>query len=241
MIPQADIFVNAPNRKTGGQLCSRLHSDYLSSIVIDDKENQMLHFPFTNFPPYGVKAIAIDTELFVKSAPRQVETKSLERYLLGDRFCEIREVELINQANLLRSNTPKETAKKIFLWVSTVLKKTGYQKSERGALWGLRNKEGDCTEFMHLFIALCRINGIAARGVSGYRVVSDTRLSPSDYHDWAQIFLDGRWQIADPYYNVFLEKEEEYVAFRVHGPQREENFFHRWQSSDPRLKVVMTK
>lgn len=241
MIPQADIWVNVPNRKTGGQFCLRLHSDYLSSLGSDEKENQVLHFSFTDFPPYGVKAIAIEATLLMEAIPRQVETTSLKQYLSADRFCEIKEEELIKQAKVFASGTPKERAEKIFLWVSSVLKKTGYQKNERGALWTLRNKEGDCTEFMHLYIALCRINGIPARGVNGYRVTADSRLHSYDYHDWAQIVIDGRWQIADPYYKVFLEKAEEYVAFRVHGPQREEGFFHRWQSSDPRLNVVMTE
>ena len=44
----------------------------------------------------------------------------------------------------------------------------GYIKNDRGALYALKTKEGDCTEFMHLFVALCRANKIPARCIGGY-------------------------------------------------------------------------
>ena len=97
------------------------------------------------------------------------------------------------------------------------MKDDGYSARDRGALYALREKKGDCTEFMYLFVALCRRAQIPARGLGGYVCPKNMILRPTDYHNWAEFYADGRWYIADPYRKVFMPQTLEYVATRIIG------------------------
>ena len=53
---------------------------------------------------------------------------------------------------------------------------------------------GVCRDFAHLAITLCRAADIPARAVSAYA----WRLDPPDLHAVVEVFLGGRWWLADP-------------------------------------------
>lgn len=53
---------------------------------------------------------------------------------------------------------------------------------------------GVCRDFTHLAVTLCRAADIPARAVSAYA----WRLQPADMHAVVEVFLDGRWWLADP-------------------------------------------
>ena len=53
---------------------------------------------------------------------------------------------------------------------------------------------GVCRDFTHLAISLCRAADIPARAVSAYA----WRLDPPDLHAVVEVFLEGRWRLADP-------------------------------------------
>lgn len=53
---------------------------------------------------------------------------------------------------------------------------------------------GVCRDFTHLAISLCRAADIPARAVSAYA----WRLDPPDLHAVLEVFLEGRWRLADP-------------------------------------------
>jgi transglutaminase-like putative cysteine protease len=240
-IAHAIIDVAGPGPRFSGQTDGHIESIPESSLHYDTFNNRILRFSFTDFPPYGTKAISISVHLELDAAlPGKTEAVP-EEYLSADMYCETGNNDLVALAKNLKGENAEATAADIFRWVSTNLEKTGYSLKERGAAWAYAGKKGDCSEFMHLFITLCRINDIPAQAVSGFRVKRDSHLDPDDFHDWARVFLNGRWRIADPYYNVFGEQEQLYIAFRFHGPRREEDFFHRWRASDSRLKISMTK
>ncbi len=102
------------------------------------------------------------------------------------------------------------------------------QDYERGALWALENKTGDCSEYSYLFVALCRATGIPARIQTGFGfpLVGETL---ENGHMWAEYYLeeygwtpvDATWKLFDqldfrhfnslqsisnivPYSNIFL-------------------------------------
>jgi transglutaminase-like putative cysteine protease len=53
---------------------------------------------------------------------------------------------------------------------------------------------GVCRDYAHLAITLCRAAEIPARAVSAYA----WRLDPPDLHAVVEVFLEGRWRLADP-------------------------------------------
>ena len=92
--------------------------------------------------------------------------------------------------------------------------KAGYAPEDFGALYALRQRRGDCSEYACLVVALCRAAGIPARMVEGY--VSDRSFAPKpmDFHDWAEVLVDGQWRVVDAQKGALLEKEALYIAFR---------------------------
>ncbi|MCJ7720162.1 MAG: transglutaminase-like domain-containing protein [Candidatus Hadarchaeum sp.] len=66
------------------------------------------------------------------------------------------------------------------------------QTAEHSALWADNNKIGDCSEFTHLFSALCRAAGIPTMFVSGYGYNPQKGSNLAAHgHAWAFIYLPG--------------------------------------------------
>jgi transglutaminase-like putative cysteine protease len=82
----------------------------------------------------------------------------------------------------------------IFNWVRDNLSYSFYYNTNYGAVGALNAGTGNCVDTAHLLIALERAAGIPARYVHGYAQFS----SGSWYgHVWSEIFVDGRWIVAD--------------------------------------------
>jgi len=79
-------------------------------------------------------------------------------------------------------------AKAIFDFVENYLTYVA-QTEAHSALWAYNNRVGDCSEFTHLFSALCRAAGIPTRFVSGFGYDSETEEATP--HAFAFIYLPG--------------------------------------------------
>ena len=55
-----------------------------------------------------------------------------------------------------------------------------------------RQKRGSCADFAHLFLALCRASGLAARYVAGFNPAE------GQMHAWAEVLLENYWHAFDP-------------------------------------------
>ncbi|HEX8463406.1 MAG TPA: transglutaminase family protein [Abditibacterium sp.] len=51
---------------------------------------------------------------------------------------------------------------------------------------------GNCADFAHVFLSLCRCSGMMARYVAGFN------LSQGQMHAWAEVWSDGAWHAFDP-------------------------------------------
>jgi transglutaminase-like putative cysteine protease len=133
------------------------------------------------------------------------------------------------------------TAGMINEWVARHIRYTGYAREDRGALYALNSGRGDCTEYMYLFVALCRTKGIPARGVCGYVCENGGVLKPSGYHNWAEFYDQGAWRIADPQKKVFMRNGDQYIAMRIIN-RAERDFgggLHRFRFAGEGLSVKM--
>src|SRR5437868_14904954 len=90
-----------------------------------------------------------------------------------------------------------------------------YIPKDRGALYALTERTGDCTEFAYLLTALSRADDIPARPIGGYVFKGNAVVKAVDYHNWMEFFVDGYWQIADAQRQVFMQSESDYVAMRI--------------------------
>jgi hypothetical protein len=84
-----------------------------------------------------------------------------------------------------------------------------------GAKYAVDKRRGDCTEYAYLVTALARVNGIVARPLGGY--VMDRNGSPKadEYHNWAEVYVDGSWRLIDAQKENNQTNIEQYVAMQV--------------------------
>jgi transglutaminase-like putative cysteine protease len=146
------------------------------------------------------------------------------------------------QAQYLAAETPLDTVRNIYQWVAEHLDYTGPSGKDRGALHALQTGQGDCTDAAYLVAALCRASGIAARCVGGYVCSQDKNLRAREFHNWAEFWADGRWQVADPVNRCFADRATTYIITRIwqvedsgHTPE----FFWRHRLEGTNLAVRM--
>ena len=144
-------------------------------------------------------------------------------------------------ARQLSGQTPQALARSAFEWTAANIQHSGYLPQDRGTLYALTERRGDCTEFMYLFMALARANGIPARGIAGYVQRDNGVLRAANYHNWAEFYLDGRWQIADPQERVFMAGTADYIAFRLLDATAQTGVAprHRFHFEGDGLRVTM--
>lgn len=215
MVKEAEFWAYAPVKQTGTQCCGRLESSHPCRLITDDSGNQILHFTFDNIAPYTTRIISIKADLLVSVKPNPIPVRNPQSFLRTEKYIESDDPSLRNLALKLKARESLKTAEKVFHWVANNIRHAGYLKNDRGALYALKNKVGDCTEFMYLFAALCRANGIPARCIAGYICRESSPLKPTGYHNWAEFYEDGTWRIADPQNRVFMKDHSNYIAMKL--------------------------
>jgi transglutaminase-like putative cysteine protease len=215
LVNQAELWVNAPVAETSTQRVTKISSSHFYDIVGDDAGNRIFHYTFDNLPPYASKVITIRADLLMRERPqRRIRVKNAV-YLLEEPFIETDDLLIRRLALSLKAGNPRATAKNIYRWITGNIRYVGYIKNNHGARHALQTKQGDCTELMYLFVALCRAAGVPARGIAGYHCPESTALDPSQYHNWAEFYAEGCWWLCDPQKRVFMQQAADYVALRV--------------------------
>lgn len=216
LLPQAELWVCAPLRKTSTQELLHLDTSRPCEERTDQLGNHLLRFVFSNMPPYALQIVTIEATLALKEKPGRMQVEK-GRWLKAELLFEYDDEAFKRLAPEFPGVASEQTARTIYDWVRRELHNAGFDWSDRGALYALQHKRGDSTEYATLFAALCRRSGIPARVLGGYRTGKNKTLEPVWYRHWAEIYLDGKWIIADPQAGLFNKKTRQYVALRVLG------------------------
>lgn len=214
-VNRAELWVTAPVAETSTQRVTKISSSHLYDVEGDDIGNRIFHYTFDNLPPYASRVITVRAELLMRERPLQSVRVNNEIYLVEEPFIEIDDPQIRHLAMSLKAGNHLATAEKIFHWIADNIRYVGYVKKNRGARQTLQTKQGDCTELMYLFVALCRAAGVPARGIAGYHCPESAALDPAQYHNWAEFYAEGRWRLCDPQKRVFMQQNADYVALRV--------------------------
>jgi transglutaminase-like putative cysteine protease len=115
-------------------------------------------------------------------------------------------------------------------WLTTVntavMRAIGYTRRDEH---GIQTAEttldlgtGSCRDFAALLVDLCRLNGVAARFVSGYLYEpppeDPARAAPTAMHAWTEVYLPGGgWRGLDPTRGIFCDDAFVPVAHAVRG------------------------
>ena len=241
LLKEAEFWTYGPVKQTSTQRCVKLDMSHPYQLILDDLGNQILYFRLENLPPHATRLITIKASLELSDTSNPSPLPNVEPFLRSEKYIESGHPEIAQLARKFESATPRKTAESMFRWVADNIHYTGYLRNSQGALYALRKKRGDCTEYMYLFTALCRANKIPARGIGGYVCSESSILNPASYHNWAEFYEEGAWRISDPQENVFMERLSHYIAMRIIGdssrnPMGEFNRF-RFAGDDVDVKM----
>jgi hypothetical protein len=241
VLSKADFWTYAPLPGNSIQNRISLESSQPYELISDKQGNQVMHITLHNVAPFAASVVTIKAKLTMQKTPKLAQVKNPRSYLSSEKYIESDNPEIKKLAQSLKGKTAKATAEKAFNWVYANIKYDGYSSYDRGALYALKQKKGDCSEFTYLLVALCRDNGIPARAIGGYICPENAILSPEKYHNWAELYLDGAWQIADPQNNLFLKGQANYIAMRIINDDKNSpmNDYHRFRFAGEGLKVKM--
>jgi hypothetical protein len=239
VIENAEFWCFAPVKKTATQVCRTITSSHGYNLVTDSFGNQILHYTLDLMPPYGSKIITVTANLNLSDSFNTIDAGDLKLFLKPRKYMETDHPDIIRTAEKFTTPDTLETARKAFDWIAGNLKYAGYISRDRGALYALKNKKGDCTESMYLFAAFCRVNNIPARCMGGYTCRENAILKPSGLHNWAEMFHGGTWKLVDPQKKAFMKNLSHYIATRIIDESLDKKRFQRFRFKGQGLRVKM--
>jgi transglutaminase-like putative cysteine protease len=236
-IKEAKISAFVPVEQTGTQQCAKITASHAFNVQKDSLGNQSIQLQWPIYPPLSTNLITVQSKIQIWNKPSREEFLSAKDFLNAERYIESNDDQIRQQAASLKAGSTLQTAQNIFNWVAGHVIDKGYVHNNRGAVYALKYGKGDCTEFAFLFVALCRASGIPARPMAGFICSHSMVVDLSDYHNWAEFYLDGRWYIADPQYKRFMSSTPYYIAFQNIRPSIGLNGFMIGKTAEMGLKV----
>jgi hypothetical protein len=234
------LWLYAPLADGPAQKLLRVSCTLAHEQLADPLGHTLLKLPLPPMAPWGTKVLALGFEVAMRRAPLPSALDDPRPWLLPERYIEVDDARIREAALALKRATATETAQAIYESVRTRLQYAGYVADDLGALQALRQGRGDCTEYAFLAVALARANGIPARMVGGYVTEGSAAPRAEEYHNWAELYLDGTWRLLDAQKEHWLAPSEQYVAFRLYRDEAVNpvGLAHRFRM-DGRLRVRM--
>jgi len=241
VIEKAELWAHAPVKQTASQRCVDLTANYPFELISDKDGNQVLYFTFERLAPYASRIITIKADLLVSRSANPIAAEPEASDRQPEKYIESDHPSIRRAAAKLQESDEIKTINAVFDWVASHVRYNGYAAQDRGALYALKHKKGDCTEYMDLFVALSRANGLPARRIGGYICPENAVLKARDYHNWGEFYENGIWQIADPQHNVLMRNQNNYIAMRIIRASGDNPLgtFNRFRFKGEGLKVKM--
>ncbi len=231
----------APVRQTSSQLVKSLYATHPYTLSVDRFGNQVMEFVIDALPPYGSKVITVTAAMQLSTTPNRLEVDVAD-YLSNSELLDIDHPDIVAEATRLSAKSEIPLGEVVYKWVSENLRYSGFEKDDKGALYALQTKSGDCTEYSQLVTALLRQQGIPARAVGGFVTGKAQQvLRAADYHNWTEYLAAEGWVLADAQKKVHNSTYEKYIAFRIIEKDAGDPMSnsHRFLAFDPRLSVSM--
>jgi len=197
------------------------------------EREKFLRFPFDDgsqqLVQVGDDFVVVQTNSLVFKEKRAlalpIKEEKIQSYLQPTTFCQSDDPQIQNVARDIIGDERNSwrAAKLIARWVNQALQ-PNYDVGFASAREVLKARQGDCSEFTVLTVALCRAVGIPARAAVG--IMSAGGLFA--YHMWPEVYV-GRWLNLDPKWLVVDKDTGELVTDATHlkfGRSRlDENLF----------------
>lgn len=241
----AEFRAYAPVKQTAHQKTEKIKASSKYDLEVDELGNQIMEFHIPFLAPHASKVITVTAKLKMSSEPNKFAEKQNpnEMFLEAEQNLEAQDKQIKKLAKQLKTDGASSTAKSIYDWINKNINYAGYIKEDRGALYALENKKGDCTEYAYLFSALARANKIPSRVLSGYVYKTNAVVDPADFHNWSEYLSDSKWHLIDPQGNKFEEDQENYIAMRIISSKNTSKMggSHRFITTSNGLRVKINK
>jgi transglutaminase/protease-like cytokinesis protein 3 len=225
----AELQVISPVQLSPFQKMGSINTSHPFETMEDHQGTKRMAFSIRDLPPFGSRNISITTSVELSERGHPIDSIQSEDFLQEERLIQFSHPAIQRIAKRLKTDEPRKTVEKTYNWIVTNVKKSGYTRDDLGAVKALKNKSGDCTEFMYLFSALARANGIPTRNVAGFVARENRIVRPADYHNWNEAYVDGAWYLIDTDRGVLMEKSSEYIAMRFISENKGN---HDWDSQN---------
>ncbi|ATB38282.1 hypothetical protein CYFUS_003716 [Cystobacter fuscus] len=242
-ITKVEFLTLAPVPRTSHQWLEKLTATHPYRVSRDSLGNELLRFEFETLPPYASRIISITADLKMAERGTEASGGDVARFTRPERYIESSDPRVSEIARAVRDPSALRTVRQAYDWVAANVQPSDYVPDDRGALYLLEQRRGDCTEFAYLVAALSRANQVPARPMGGYMLHGNSIVGPADYHNWAEVLVDGRWLIVDAHQKSFAEHETDYVAMRIISTEPAEDApavgFNRYEIRTPGVDVSM--
>jgi len=212
---QQALWIYMPMRLTSTQALEQLTVSAPHELLGDSLEHSIVKLTFDSVAPLASKVVSFTAHVRLAPQPAPSVLPDPKAWLGAQRFIEVNDLAVQARAAQLRKASTVDTASAIYEWVRSNLQYAGYLADPLGARVALATRRGDCTEYACLAVALARANGIPARAVGGYVAQGSVAPRPQDYHDWAEVHVDGAWRTLDAQKENWYQPLPGYVAFRI--------------------------
>jgi hypothetical protein len=210
------LWVYLPVLETPTQRFERLRASIAHETMTDRLGHNILKLTFPHLAPFASRVVTVAADVALRSTPIETVLEKPAEWLAAERYLEVDDPRTCQLAAELKQPQAMATAKAIYDWIRQHLTYAGYVADDHGAVDALERRRGDCTEYAYLAVALARANGIPARMVGGYVIDRNAAPKPEDYHNWAEVHIDGSWRLLDAQKENWLTPAEQYVAFRIY-------------------------
>jgi transglutaminase-like putative cysteine protease len=210
------IWLYMPAAETPTQKLDSIRVSMPYARLTDTLGHTIITLVFSRFAPLSTQIITVVADVLMNSVPSKVPLANSEVWLGTERYIETADPKIQSLAAILKRPEASATALAIYDWVKSHLHYKGYLADDYGAVYALDQLQGDCTEYAYLTVALARANGVPARMVGGYVTDKNAVLRAADYHNWAEVYIDGTWKLLDAQKEHWLAPAEQYVAFRFY-------------------------
>jgi len=211
----AKVWFYAPVSRTSTQQLERVEVNQPHQVSTDALGNRVIELTHVRLAPFESRVVTLGSHLSLSPTPARERVADTSMYLRAEKFIESDDRQIRELAARLRAPKPAASAKAVYEWIRANIAYSGYDADEYGAKRALERRRGDCTEFADLTVALARALEIPARTVGGYVVESDSVLRAAEYHNWAELYFDGAWQLVDAQRGAFAESADRYIAFHI--------------------------
>lgn len=212
-IEAPEFWAYLPVMRTAHQYVNSVEANVPMRLISDASGNQRAVFVLERLPPYGKKYVQVTVHLGMSDAPVATGTDADPQAYLGPQpFMESDAPAIKQLATELDVKTDVSPAVE---WVHRAIRNPGYVANDRGALYALRTRVGDCSDHMNLLGALLRAGGIPARGVAGFVQPESGVVRAAQLHNWIEYYDGAGWVGLDADRGLRTLPGTQYVAMRI--------------------------